>query len=110
MAAYGEDLAYIHHEGFGAFAGSGRAAQHTTRTFTVGEDWAALVKRKEEGRHLTRRITSFVKRGRAWRRSDEEHLLTLCSPQQMLALLRKAGLTAQLRAAHAPGHYAVLAR
>jgi SAM-dependent methyltransferase len=92
------------------FAGPGRAAVQTTRTFTLGRDWAVLVKRKEEGRQLTRGIIAFRKLGPRYRRSDEEHVLTLYSPQAMLALLHKAGFQARLRAAHAPGHYAVLAK
>lgn len=91
------------------FAGPGRAEQKTSKSFSLGRDWAVLVKRKEDGHRLTRRITSFVKRGAGYRRSDEEHVVTLYSPKAMLALLKKAGFTPRLRAAHAPGHYAVLA-
>jgi SAM-dependent methyltransferase len=92
------------------FAGPGRAGGHgTSKSFTLAPDWAVLVKRKEAGNHLTRRITSFVKRGNSYRRSDEEHVVTLYTPAAMLRLLAKAGFKPRLRAAHAPGHYAVLA-
>ncbi len=91
------------------FAGPGRAEQKTSKSFTLGRDWAVLVKRKESGNRLTRRITSFVKRGAGYRRSDEEHVVTLYAPKAMLGLLKKAGFQPQLRAAHAPGHYAVVA-
>jgi SAM-dependent methyltransferase len=91
------------------FAGPGRAQHGSSKTFHLAPDWAVLLKRKEDGDVLTRRITSFVKRGKTWRRSDEEHVITLYTPAAMLALLRKAGFQASLRAAHAPGHYAVLA-
>lgn len=91
------------------FLGPGRYEQKTTKTFRMGRDWAVLVKRREEGNRLTRRITSFVKRGAGYRRSDEEHVVTLYSPRAMLTLLKKAGFSPHLRAAHGPGHYAVVA-
>ena len=91
------------------FAGPGRVSLDASRTFRTGADWAVLVKRTIDGTRLTRHITSFVKRGSGYRRSEETHEQTLYSPGAMLTLLRKAGFKPNLTGALAPGHYAVTA-
>lgn len=91
------------------FAGPGRVAQEASRTFRTGRDWAVLVKRTVDGNRLTREITSFVKHGSHYRRSEETHEQTLYNPAAMLTLLRRAGFKPYLTGALAPGHYAVTA-
>lgn len=92
------------------FAGPGRVSDTTTRSFRTGSDWAVLVKRTLDEDRLTRHITSFVKHGATYRRTEETHTQTLYSPAAMLKLLRRAGFKPTLTGALAPGHYAVTAR
>lgn len=64
-----------------------------TRTFTEGDGWVVLVEKKEDsGRGvLTRKITSFRKMGRHYRRSDEVHRQRLFKAADIAKELRRAG-------------------
>lgn len=63
-----------------------------------GNDWAALsdVDEDTETDRLTRRITIFRKRGRAYMRSQEVHVLQLYKRSEVAAELRSAGFRVRL--------------
>lgn len=65
----------------------------TTKGFTEGDDWIVLVEKHEDnaGDVLTRRITSFRKAGRHYRRSDEVHRQRLFRFADVAKELRRAG-------------------
>jgi SAM-dependent methyltransferase len=65
------------------------------RRAVVEDDWAVFVKAEEQGRILTRDITTFHKHGRHYRRTDEVHRLRLWTPAEVAAVLRRAGFRAQ---------------
>jgi SAM-dependent methyltransferase len=58
-----------------------------------GEDWATIVQTEEDGRGrvLTRRITSFRKVGRLYRRDHEVHRLRLYQRSEVAMELRRIG-------------------
>lgn len=64
-----------------------------TSKHACGPDWAVLVEIEEDAkrRRLTRRITSFRKVGRHYRRDEETHHLRLYEPSELAADLRKIG-------------------
>lgn len=75
-------------------AGPGQVKPGTTITgFTQGDDWIVLVEKHEdeESTVLTRRITSFRKAGRHYRRSDEVHRQRLFRFGDVAKELRSAG-------------------
>lgn len=63
----------------------------TIRGFTEGEDWMVLVEKKEERGTLTRRIITFRKSGKHYRRSDETHRQQLYKSTDVARELRRAG-------------------
>lgn len=72
-------------------AGPGRNAD-TAQRFDVGDDWAVLVDfDAAQSDRLKRRIVTFRKKGRAYRRSEELHELQLYEPNVIANLLRKIG-------------------
>ncbi len=95
----------------------GVAAGALQRRFLEGADWAILLEVREDGRRktLTRRIATFRRVGKLYRRSEETHLLHLYSGVVLLAELRRAGFKARLlggygRFRFAPAHVGFLAR
>ncbi len=64
-----------------------------TRTFSEGEDWVVLVEKEEDREHetLTRRIVTFRKAGKCYRRTDEVHRLQLYGAADIADRLRRAG-------------------
>jgi len=87
------------------------------RRFLEGPDWAILLEVREDRRRktLTRRIVSFRRMGKLYRRSEETHLLHLYSGSELLAELSRAGFEARLlggygRFRFAPAHVGFLAR
>jgi SAM-dependent methyltransferase len=79
------------------------AAPVETRTHArVGDDWAciALIDEEPNG-HLVRRITSFRKRGGAYRRSEEIHELQLFPQAQVRSWLSKLGFRVRTVRAYA---------
>lgn len=74
--------------------GSKRSASVVAR----GEGWLVAVEKEEdrERRVLTRRITTFRKVGRLYRRSDETHRILLDRPKDVLRELRNAGFRARV--------------
>ena len=64
---------------------------YATRGFSEGEDWAVLVEKQEQRGRLIRRITSFRKIGKHYRRSDETHIQQLYKATDVARELRRAG-------------------
>ena len=65
------------------------------RSWHSGEDWLVVIDVSEDReRHvLVRRITTFVRRGRSYRRSDERHVLCVYRPAALVADLRATGFS-----------------
>jgi SAM-dependent methyltransferase len=66
--------------------------------YAGGPDWAVLVDAAEDRRRgtLTRRIVSFRRNGRWYRRSEERHILRLYGGDELRAELRRTGFHAEL--------------
>jgi SAM-dependent methyltransferase len=82
-----------------------------------GDDWAVMVEREEdtEKHQLTRRITTFRRVGRLYRRSEEVHRLQLYQGRDLAATLSKIGFRVRLMRAYGDfrlrrRHVAVAAR
>jgi SAM-dependent methyltransferase len=71
----------------------GRVPGGVRRSFVEGDGWTCLVESVEDraSRMLERRITSFRKLGRHFRRSEEVHRLRLFRRDELQAMLRTAG-------------------
>ncbi len=65
------------------------------RGFTEGEGWMVAVEKKEEREILTRRIISFRRWGKHFRRSEETHLQRLYKSSDFARELRRAGFRAR---------------
>jgi SAM-dependent methyltransferase len=74
-------------------------AGQTLKRYRTGDDWAVLVEVEEdrERRQLTRRITTFRRTGRLYRRSEEVHRLQLYQGRDLAAVLRSIGFRVRLR-------------
>jgi SAM-dependent methyltransferase len=66
-------------------------ARTAGRSFFEGDGWVLCNDVTADGRTLTRRITTFTRADRTWRRADEEHRLTLFEPAEVLTALDAAG-------------------
>jgi SAM-dependent methyltransferase len=96
----------------------GLAADGTPqRRFLEGPDWAILLEVREDRKPaiLTRRITSFRRVGKHYRRSEELHRLHLLPRHELQALLSQVGfevktLSGYGRLRFAPAHVGFLAR
>ena len=64
-------------------------------SFREGEGWVLCNEITAGADTLTRRITTFTRSGRTWRRADEEHVLRLFEPAEVVAELHRAGYDAQ---------------
>jgi SAM-dependent methyltransferase len=66
------------------------------RNFTEGDGWIVLVEKKEDHRSqiLTRRIITFMKVGKRWRRGEEIHRQRLYKRTEVQGLLKAAGFLA----------------
>jgi SAM-dependent methyltransferase len=71
----------------------GRAAGGLQKGCRQTDDWTCVVEAQEHPRRklLVRRISTFRKVGRLYRRDDEIHRLRLYQPDELLAPLRKLG-------------------
>jgi SAM-dependent methyltransferase len=76
-----------------------------TRSFSEREDWMVAVEKKEDWERniLTRRIISFRKVGRHYRRDEETHRLRLFKASDLTAELRRTGFS--VRTARSYGLY-----
>ena len=72
-------------------AGPGR---EPARNFREGDGWAVLFESKLDARKktLTRTITTFCRAGELYRRDEEVHRLRLLAVEEVMELLRTAGL------------------
>lgn len=80
-------------------AGPTRApAASPQRSFFEGEGWALLVEveANETTRGLTRRITSFCREGKLYRRELEVHRLELVEPAEIVGALEHAGFDVEI--------------
>ncbi len=99
-------------------AGPGRVAgREPARYWAEGEDWAILVEVDEDRgqRLLTRRMTTFRRSGRGWRRDAETHSQRLHAASEVAGRLRERGFRVRVRRGYAgerfaAGHYVVTAR
>lgn len=82
------------------------------RNWREGKGWAVLVEIREAGGVLCRRIVSFRKVGRSYRRGVEMHRLQLYPAAELADLLRQAGFRVRVRRGYGrfrlPGRRAVL--
>jgi len=64
----------------------------TVKTFTEGNGWMVAVEKQEDHRRaiLTRRIITFTKRGKGYRRDEELHRLRLYSTSEVVERLERA--------------------
>ena len=74
----------------------GRGAGPPVR-WHAGDGWVVIARVDEDARRgtLTRRIATFRRYGRTWRRSDEVHRLRLYRPPDVLLALAAAGFGAR---------------
>jgi SAM-dependent methyltransferase len=74
----------------------GRGAGPSVR-WHAGDGWVVIARVDEDARRaaLTRRIATFRRSGRTWRRSDEVHRLRLYRPPDVLRALAAVGLGAR---------------
>jgi SAM-dependent methyltransferase len=77
----------------------GRSKAGPPQRCRQGEDWAVLVEVEEDPRaqRLTRRITSFRRVGKLYRRSEETHRLQLYRGAVLAQDLRRLGFRVRLR-------------
>jgi SAM-dependent methyltransferase len=77
----------------------GRGKAGSPRRGWQGEDWAVLVEVEEDSREqrLTRRMTSFRRVGKLYRRSEETHRLQLYRGTELARQLRRLGFRVRLR-------------
>jgi SAM-dependent methyltransferase len=87
------------------------------RRYLEGPDWAILLEVREDRKRrlLTRRITSFRRIGKLYRRSREVHRLRLWERSELLGGLNRAGFQVETLAGYgrfrfAPFHAGFLAR
>jgi SAM-dependent methyltransferase len=68
------------------------------RTWTLGPDWAVLAEKSEDKRRhtLTRKIVSFRRHGKLYRRTDESHIVRLYQAEQVKSDLLRIGFQAKL--------------
>lgn len=73
-------------------------AEKGTRSFLEGEDWAVLIEKQGDAsqRLMERRIVSFRRLGRLYRRSEEIHRLHLYERAEIVKLLESAGFRARI--------------
>jgi SAM-dependent methyltransferase len=89
----------------------------TRKDYREGDDWAVLVTAEEDRRRrlLTRRITSFRKVGKLYRREQEVHQLRLFTGAALARQLRGLGFRVRLLRGYGPfrfppGYVALLGR
>lgn len=71
-----------------------------------GDDWTVLVEQEEKDGILTRRLTTFRRVGRLYRRGEEVHRLRLCRGAELAVELRRLGF--RTRVAHSYGNFPLL--
>lgn len=71
----------------------------TRRAWFADDDWAVLVDTAEDRERtaLTRDVTTFLRRGRAWRREREIHHVRVLRTSELRRLLHDAGFSVVVR-------------
>jgi len=93
----------------------GQPAAALRQRFVQTDDWAVLVEATEADGLLVRKITTYRRAGRTFRRRDERHCLRLYRAADLAADLRAAGFAVTVRRAYGdyslpPEHAALFAR
>jgi SAM-dependent methyltransferase len=95
----------------------GRVPGGRTQNYRMGPDWACLHESEEDAveRILTRRITTFRKVGKLYRRDSEVHRLRLYDRAELIATLRHIGFSVRAVSAYGemkfpPGYIGLIAR
>lgn len=99
-------------------AGPGRAPQNEpVQRHVSGPDWTVLTETKEsaDGKWLERRIVSFRRTGRLYRRNEEVHRIRLHRAAELATPLRGCGFRVAVPRGYdgvpfAPGHRVLVAR
>jgi SAM-dependent methyltransferase len=99
-------------------AGPGRVPPgEVERGHAADEDWAVLFEAEEDPRRrlLTRRMTTFRRVGKHYRRGQEVHRVRLIPAAEAAARLRRAGFSARILRGYAgerfaPGHAVLVGR
>lgn len=67
------------------------------RDWQAGEDWAVLIQCSEQQQpgQLKRNMTIFRQQGDQYRRTEEEHLVRVFNPEELLRMLTVAGFDAE---------------
>ena len=81
------------------FAGPGRiSGASRRRSSSLGPDWAILLETNEDKRRhtLIRKMTSFRKIGKVYRRTDESHVVRLYEAAKLADELRRIGFRARI--------------
>jgi SAM-dependent methyltransferase len=99
-------------------AGPGRlGAPSPLRRFAEADGWTMVVHAEEDDQKmtLTRRIVTFRRSGRLYRRAEELHKLNLYRPVEITAMLRNAGFRVRARKGYGDfrlsrGHTVYIAR
>lgn len=98
------------------FAEPGRGGSRRS-SYHLGDDWAILVEAEEDRRHslLVRRLTTFRRIGRLYRRSEQTHRLRLYRKAEIASILRRSGFAVRHLSGyggfHLPrGHAVIMAR
>jgi SAM-dependent methyltransferase len=77
------------------------------RSFFEGDGWLLCNAVTADAQTLTRRITTFTRAARTWRRDDEEHVLRLYEPAEVLAELERAGYAGRRLRSYGREHQAL---
>ncbi len=109
----GEGLLSLFHRVYAALAPGGAFAFDlaepgqvlpgtATRKFTEGEGWVVLLEKEEDSEHrtLTRRIVTFRRIKRCYRRDEEVHRLRLHKSTEVAKQLREAGFVIRMMRAY----------
>lgn len=91
---------------------SGPGPSLTKKSWVKGADWAVLVDTEEDRARtaLVRRVTSFVRHGAHYRRTEEAHHVRVFDTRSLVRELRAAGFTVQVRTSYGAHALAVRRR
>lgn len=86
-----------------------------TRSFTESRNWLVAVDKSDSPTSIVRRIVSFRKQGRRYRRSVEVHTVQRYNLQEVLAAMRGIGFSVSTRGGYlrrplGNGHFVVVGR
>ena len=67
-----------------------------SRVFLEGKKWFVAVEKTLKGSRLSRRVITFVKDGKNYRRTDETHVVRLFDCSVIVSVLRRNGFSVKL--------------